>query len=393
MARPQKIIRTKRIYRKKSKAKKFFKAFLFILLILALVGVGFIVSKEWNKRFGPNAPKTDLSDIISSPEPSESSDLSSDIEEEAPPTVADSEINAFYVDFDSLKANAGNIDGYLKGLKDKGYNAVYVELKTADGLVTFKTENEFVKKYQAVAEGAVDIDSVIAAVKENNMIPIAKITALRDSHSSHVDNDNSFAYLDQLDTNWLDNRFDLGGKSWLNPYMEQARLYIASLSKEASDRGFEMIVLEDVIFPEKNTAKMNPVNPFTTREAILAQVVSEAQTACGDTPVLRGVNAVSEMLKREGDYQSYAESFGEKVAVYVDLESINEQKQIVCEKTKVLTDGKYDSATKAEVIAEAILSQTKTSDDSVVITIVAEKDRAALSEVITSLSNNSFIIK
>lgn len=395
MARPQKIIRTKRIYRKKSKAKSFFKGLLFVLLILALVGVGFIVSREWSERFGSDAQKPDISDIISAPSGEQSSGVSSvtSEDEEEPIPVSKSEINACYIDFSKLKANENNFDGYFKSLKEEGYNAVYIELKTVDGRVTFKTDNEFVVKYQSMIEGAVDIDSVVAAVLDNSMIPIAKITALRDPYCSHVDNENSFAYLDQLDVNWLDNRYDLGGKSWLNPYMEQARLYISSLSKEASDRGFKMIVLEDVIFPEKNTGKMNPVNPFTTRDKILSQVVAEAQVACGDTPVVRGINAVSEMIRREGDYLSYAESFGDKVAVYVDMESINEHKQIVCEKTKVLTDGQYDPQTKAEAIAEAILSQTKTRDDKTIITIVKAEDKTALSEVITGLSNNSFILK
>lgn len=41
-----------------------------------------------------------------------------------------------------------------------------------------------------------------------------------------------------------------GGHAWLNPFSEAAQSYIQKIVDDACDAGFQMIVLQDVQFPE-----------------------------------------------------------------------------------------------------------------------------------------------
>lgn len=389
MSRSRKIVRTKRIYRKKSSHKKLINTIIFILLIIVLVAFGYIVSREWAKRFGPNAPQSSLpvssTGSVSNNSPSsEAEDLpvSSDIAID----TALSDVKAAYVSSETLLAQKwDNYQSYFASLKTQGYTAVYIELKPENGIIQYNTQNEMAKKYQAVSENAIDLTQLISAVKQAELVPIARISALKDYRAPHVENENSFAYSNQLETNWLDDSMVRGGKPWLNPYMDNARQYVVDISKEIVDAGFEALVLENVNFPDKNTAKMNVVNQTKSYAEILRQLLDEVQTAVGDTPVYVGYHNESFVKTKENPYYVSAQELGwENVVIIIEYDDLNRVMLNVYSEDALTNEQMQEGTQK---LLDAV--KTQYSDNNAVITFVPNSNIAQM--IASVIESNGFV--
>lgn len=365
MAKPKKVVRTKRLYKKHTPNKKALRTVLFILIVIILVGFGYIVSMEWAKRFGPNAPKSSIT-TPSLPTIDETDDntVSSDVLQSKPEKPNNLElVNAKYVNADEIVLlTQDQFKPFFDKIKANGYNSVIVELKSDKGLIYYNTNNEMAKKYGAISEKTVDINALVSAINSSGLTPIAKISTLKDAKAPHVSNENSYAYGTQVATNWLDDSFDRGGKPWLNPYMDNARKYIVDLSKEISDAGFKSIVLENVMFPDKNTGKLNTINQTKSYDLILKQLVDEVQESVKDTKVYVSYNPNSFIKTKENKYYVSAKDINHKNVV-LTIENLNNgnQKELTLEQKNE----------NAKVLLEKVISDM--GDDASIIIYVKNK--------------------
>lgn len=333
MAKPRKVIRTKRIYKRRTRHKAV-GTILFIVLLVLLVGLGYIVSKEWAKRFGGGAQISSAAES-SKPESTasgsgsaESVPVSSEVVSSQP--AEGPVLKGTLMSMEDMKKTGDALAAYMQNLKAEGYTAVYVTLKDESGVISYSTANEMALKYGAVSKEPVDLDGIVAAAQSAGLAPVARISALKDPLAAHVKNGNSYGYNNSPDVNWLDDSPKNGGKAWLNPYMENARKYIADLCKEASAKGFQTIVLENVTFPLKNTSQMGTLNEFTTRDQILGQLVSEAQTAAGDARVFAAFDV--RMLAEQGP--NYILALGRNLAPVMDQEAAEAKRQAIGQKVE-----------------------------------------------------------
>lgn len=387
MSKQRKIIRTKRIYKKRRTKSKTLSTILFILFLVVLVGFGFIVSKEWSKRFGPNAPKpssTISSDYLES-EPSSNTSSETSSKPETPDTLTG--IKAAYLPANQLaQHSADQFKSVMAQFKTDGYNAVYVELKTAEGKIYYNTQNESAKKFQAIAENPVDLVVLVKAIKDAGLKPIAQMSALKDGIAPHVKNENSYAFGTSLDTNWLDNAFDKGGKPWLNPYMDKARSFVCDLTKEVSTAGFEVIVLDNVMFPEKNTGKMNPINENKPRPEILKQLLQEAQTAAGQSQVLQGVNIEVFANVNAVGYQNQVSVIG-----YTSLSPIINM-EVVKARLVEIKKGASIEGTETEVV-KALLQKIQTANKDIkLVPTIRKADLAVMEPILKELKIENYIV-
>lgn len=293
MAKSRKIKRTTNLYKRRSVNKNAVSIVVFILIVGVFIFGGYIVGKEWNKRFGPNkqTPPSSIS-LPSSTSPPTSSDNKTSSDDA---TSSDSGVKpvfeakfskAISMPFDAYVGKSdAQIAQFISGAKANGYDAVAVELKDEDGTIYYKSQNPMASEYSAVDKNAVDIDRIVAPIKAAGLVPIAQISALKDRTAPSVVRKNGYAYDDNFEINWWDNSAANGGKPWLNPYMDNTRKYVSELSKEAQTAGFEIISLTNVIFPDKNTNLMNVITETMSREDILKKVVTDVQEAC-DVPVM-----------------------------------------------------------------------------------------------------------
>lgn len=380
MSKPRKVVRGKRIYRGRSKRPgQILRGILFALLLVVLIGIGYIVCREWVKYFGPGA---------SQPESSAGTQTSSlpESSEESEPEAA-AAVRGVTVSYETAQMTGEELDSYLSQLRAQGYTHVFVELKNEDGEVLFQTDAE-----QAVAFGSTDANAFDAAVftaaaQKAGLTPGAFITALRDPLVSHVRNENSFAYADQLGTNWLDSTPALGGKSWLNPYMENARTYIAELAGDAAQKGFELIVLTDVNFPTRNTAHMNTIETEPSRNVILGQMLDEVQQAAGDVPVLNSIDLAQQLtLSENAPYVDMQEIGYSKNAPYISLSAIEEEQAALARKFGTEADSTAIARAMLEnMAADSTLSET-------LMPVIPSADLETLLPVLTELSITDYIV-
>lgn len=382
MSKSRKVVRGKRIYRGRSKRPgRVLRGVLFALLLFLLVGIGYIVCKEWVKYFGPNAVMPESS------AETESSVSSTESSEESEPETPQTQIKGVTVPYEKAQLTGKALDSYLADLKAQGYTHVFVELKNEDGAVLFQTDAAQAVSFGSTDTNAFDAAVFTAAAQKAGLVPGATITALRDPLVSHVRNNNSFAYSDQLGTNWLDSTRALGGKSWLNPYMDNARSYIAELAGDAADKGFSLILLTDVNFPTRNTAHMNTIKTEPSRNAILGQMLNEVQAAAGDVPVLNSMDLAEQLiLSRNAPYADMQEIGYGKNAPYISLSKIEQNKAALAEK--------FGTEADSTAIARAML--TKLAADSTLsemfVPVISSADVETLVPVLTELSISNYIV-
>lgn len=383
MARQRKVIRTKRLYKKSSGKRKVLGWIFFILALFILVAFGFIVSEEWSKRFGPNAvkPSSNTSSGVSRP----SSDISSESSSK-PETPEQASIKSSYVSAEVLSTIAP--DGYktyFDKIKTDGFNSVVIQLKTDDGKLYYNSQIPYAKSMGMVSENSADINLLAKAIKDAGLKPIAKISALKDA-TAHVKNENSYAYGDSLDTNWLDNRVNLGGKSWLNPYMPKAREYVSALAGEISTAGFEVIVLENVMFPGKFTSKMNPINENKPRSQILKQVLDEAQVAAKDAIVVQGFNIEAIANVNAQEYNNDMGSIAYRgISPVIDIEVINASLAEI-KKSGISAD--------TDIIAiKSLLEKTVIgNENAMILPIIKASDEAKILPILKELKIDRYVV-
>ena len=380
MSKPRKVVRGKRIYRGRSKRPgQILRGILFALLLVVLIGIGYIVCREWVKYFGPGA---------SQPESSAGTQTSSlpESSEESEPEAA-AAVRGVTVSYETAQMTGEELDSYLSQLRAQGYTHVFVELKNEDGEVLFQTDAEQVVAFGSTDANAFDAAVFTAAAQKAGLTPGAFITALRDPLVSHVRNENSFAYADQLGTNWLDSTPALGGKSWLNPYMENARTYIAELAGDAAQKGFELIVLTDVNFPTRNTAHMNTIETEPSRNVILGQMLDEVQQAAGDVPVLNSIDLAQQLtLSENAPYVDMQEIGYSKNAPYISLSAIEEEQAALAQKFGTEADSTAIARAMLEnMAADSALSET-------LMPVIPSADLETLLPVLTELSITDYIV-
>lgn len=395
MARPKKVIRTKTLYKKKRLPKKAGSRILFILLIVILVGIGFIVMREWSARFGPNAdkikpPTTDTSSVQEASKP-ESSEPQSSEPQKIPTAALGKTARLSAARLLELQAN---VAAELASFKEQGYTSVLVELKAENGMLCYQSANGMAVRYGTVSENAIDLAALKKAITDAGLRPIAAISTLKDPKAAHVSNENSYAYDTSLNVNWLDNSMAKGGKAWLNPYMENTRAYLCDLSKEISEAGFETILLENIMFPDKNTFKMNTILTTPDRPVILNQLVSEIQAAVGDkVNIIRGVDAAA-VAVGEVPFSAAILTLPEKqLGLLLDLSKIEANKQKICTQNGIVDQNDYDKNMTAATVAVHLIEQAAQNGENKVIPIIASGDFAEYEPLFQEKGITDYIVK
>lgn len=392
LSKERKVIRTKRLYKKERHTKWIGKA-LFILFLVLLVGLGYIVSREWseNFHFGETGSLPEVSSAPSLPEVSEppgesSSPVSSEASSQPEPVSLS--YHGVIMPVAEMWRTGDSLAAYFQSLRDAGYDAVCMDLKTEDGRILYNTSVEEARLYRAVAESPVDLDALVKAAKDAGLSPIARISALKDPLAPHVDNENSFGFNNTNEYNWLDDSPANGGKPWLNPYMPKARAYVAAFCAEAAGKGFDAILLSNVNFPTKNTTQqMGTLTASTlSREEILTQLVEECQTAAGTIPVRNAYNAAWAYSWDTCD-TPYRYGGGEnRRAPLLNLESIEANRGEICARLGFTAE---NGAVPADLGMDAILSAMLNADDA---PIVRQVDLPIVQPVLEAKGITSYLV-
>ena len=139
-------------------------------------------------------------------------------------------------------------------LAQQGAAYAVVTLKDSAGNILYPSQ---VAAAAGNIEGASPDPALIASVlKENGLVPVAKLAAFRDPIAARTDRNMAIGYTGQAYL-WLDNKASAGGNPWLNPYSDEAVQFIGDLIGEVQSMGFDHVLLENVQFPSAQNGKQD----------------------------------------------------------------------------------------------------------------------------------------
>lgn len=224
---------------------KIIRAALIIVIAGALFTAGWFAYEPLMKAINNANKEIIQNDPISKPEPEKKP-------EELPQEFLDKDTVAVTVPTEKLY----DLSAYYSFLAslDKEVTAVVIDMKTAAGEVTYKSNQVSVQNVGAAAEKAIDLASYIDTARRAGYDVIARIYAFEDSTAPYNSADMAIRYESEDGVLWLDDSVDNGGKPWLNPYSDTAQKYVLDIVYDAVDLGVDAILLDGVRFPEENAA-------------------------------------------------------------------------------------------------------------------------------------------
>lgn len=272
---------------RKRRRAKIIKTVAFIVVLAALIFVGYSVAQSISRLGDPNYKQKEpsSSESLSLPSEDRSEESSSEPEGESSqpkPQNTTSDIRSILLPQSSMES-LDAAEAFLKTVDKTLYNSVTVELKNAAGRIFYPSQAELAQQSGALSETQIDEQALASLIQQYGFTPIARIYALQDDYASHATYSTSYLYQDQSGVTWLDNSADAGGKSWLNPYMEKTGLYLNTIVEEIAQSGYKAIVVNGIQYPNTANQRGMGLGPnasaMTTKEALEKIYTGMAETA------------------------------------------------------------------------------------------------------------------
>ena len=380
MSKPIKIKRNTKIYRGR---KRFPRWLIFVLVLILAVVVGFFGAQYISRKMDQIRENASASSQAVSQE--ESSAAQSESSEESIEEPEEEGMRARVMTTEVLLDSTSR-QSFLSEAKTSGYDTVILELKDADGLIYYTTQNQVATSAGAVVSGAVDLKAVCDEITAAGLKPAARMITLRDPLAASTANQNTYLYNNQANLSWLDDSLENGGRRWLNPYLENARTYIADLVQEMAEAGCQTIILEDMQYPDVNQYGMGVVNEYASRIEVLKQLYEEvkARAAASGAEVWTQWCAETYFGLNDTYYGGSPEEIGsDKVVLDIDLALLQNNQNL-----EVLNG--IDVSLNPEQAVDAVLKAI--SKEGVTIAPVVETDQAlSLDMVYTENKISNFI--
>jgi hypothetical protein len=289
-----KLHRNRRVFR----ARKLLpRVLLWSVGAVAVVAVGFFGAKYAHEHPVGTAPQStpNESSGISTPTntPPESTDTP---DGDTTPTPSFEQLRAFYLPFSTVK-NTEALSVVLNDAQKAGFTGVVFDLKDENGTLYFRSETaraQQVNSFVSDALSADDTAALFAAIREAGLMPIPRLYAFKDNAAARALASARIAHKSDPSWVWYDADPANGGKAWLNPYADEAQLYILDLAKELSDAGAAAIMLDGVQFPTQTSSASfgSSANVNLGRDEILTAFIAKARTRLGnDCPVILSCSA------------------------------------------------------------------------------------------------------
>lgn len=132
----------------------------------------------------------------------------------------------------------------LSLLDSTDLNSMVIDIKDDTGFITYKTENETLKKLGDPKPFIKDIGKLMTTLKEHDVYPIARVVVFKDSilAKKHPE----MSYVQKDGKLWQNGN----GDKFVNPYVKEVWDYNIEIAKEAAKMGFKEIQFDYVRFPE-----------------------------------------------------------------------------------------------------------------------------------------------
>ncbi len=290
-----KLHRKRRVFRTRSIVPRII---LWIVVAAAIITLGFFGAKYLTEHpFEPSTEQSSSQDSQVDSAPAESNSTTDTSEAETPATPSTpthDNIRGFYLPTAALQ-DMPKLNQTLEQAAGAGFTHVIFDLKDSDGNLYFRSETTRAAQANAYAETALSIENTEAlftAIREAGLAPIPRLYAFMDNKASRTLASARITPQGNPTYTWYDGVYgSKDARSWLNPYADEAQLYIIELAKELRDLGAAGILLDGVQFP-RQTASAYFGDSTLTHSEVLTAFVDKARTMLGENcPVLLSCSA------------------------------------------------------------------------------------------------------
>ncbi len=179
-----------------------------------------------------------------------------------------------------------------------------VTLKSAGGSLHYATEIEDLSRTPAVVS-VLPAETICAAIEAKGLEPVAVINAFEDHLYPKTFSAAGYQIAGSGER-WLDDSPENGGKPWLSPFSAIAVDYLETLTDEAADAGFSVIVCEGLVFPdfsEEDLTMLDPRAGTPDRSTFLVNAVNAMHAAADETCFLVALDG-EEIIRGNAPIQS-----------------------------------------------------------------------------------------
>lgn len=280
MARPYKIKRHKRIYRR-SAGSILARVAAIVAAVAVLFGLGWALYgpvSDWisQKQKEPTqqqemVPGASASEPAAQPQQQEPAPPAA--EPEQPSELTSSK--TAYLNNQTV-ADPQAFSQALQQAVEQGYDSILFDLKSQDGTVHYTIDYNEPVNARVTAEHPIDLQQTAQQILDAGLMPVASIYTFHDNIYPLADNSASTYYMDS-DVLWVDDAPDKGGKPWIDPFTQSGQDYIRHIIDDAIEAGFQKIILQEVQFPEGYSLDMIDYGTYASddKHAFLAQYIEQ----------------------------------------------------------------------------------------------------------------------
>ncbi len=187
-----------------------------------------------------------------------------DVDATHTPTV----VKGIYVP--ASKAGSGKVEDLITLAASTEINAFVIDVKGDNGKISYKMDNEMVKKIGASTNTITDIKELTRKLKSKNIYKIARVVAFKDPYLAEKRHDLAIKNADG--TLYRDNN----NQCWVNPYNKEVWNYLVGVATQAAKDGFDEIQFDYIRFSTgegikkadfgteaKNKSKTQVITEFT----------------------------------------------------------------------------------------------------------------------------------
>lgn len=402
----RKVYRTNAGNRKR-RAKKAFKVLFIIILLAALVFVGYCVAQPVFEYFGEReSGNADDGTKPWTPPVSDNTDKTDDGSDNFGDSSADTPEDDEPVRNENVRFSAYNLPvtaltstdaltSALNSAKEGGYTAIAVTLKDKGGKLYYKTASEMAMSDDNAVAGELYAGQICSMIKAAGFTPIASVNLLEDNNRYGANRDGAYRFSGTTST-WLDNSVENGGKPWLSPFDNDTQSYAAFIANEVSTAGFEYVIFDGIVFPPFRNSDLNIVGDIVKSADRYKSLVNVANIAVNAAHQNDSIAVVK--LSAGGIIDGTAEAFKpaelntDYIAVFYTVSEIPGTAVINGEEIALSELAAFDKA-------ETVLGEIKrlAGEDKVIIPVIrqAEFSQADFSDTISavmSIGCDSYVI-
>lgn len=398
----RKVYRTNS-YEKKKRLKRALRILLGLIVIAALVFVGYSVGKPILNYLNKENENTDNVEEPWTPpavtsEVTETLDTSGDstevtVEPSETVTSPDNKINssgltAYMLSEDAL-SDPSQFSALLDQVKADGYTAVSVTLKAKGGKIYYSTASTMAKSDENAVVGNMPIQQIASLIKNSGLKMIAELNILEDNNRYGEYRDGSYHALDG--STWLDTAADKGGKPWLSPFDDDTKELVRYMADEVSAAGFDYITVSGLTFPTFRNSDLNLLGDTVkdaNRYKALIELANIVQTAANEhnTKTFIRTNAADIIYGRAEIFKP-SELSG--YTLLIDFDPAEFTESVVYNNNEIVFS-ELDSSGKFKTAFEIIKGQCGT--DITVIPVITESgsNHADYDSLIAEIINEDF---